>query len=297
MAYFDAISDAGERSSKDIGCFMEDTAGWLTLEDMNKATRLFEKAQAAVAGDATMLDRVRRERLSLDYAWLSRYRAWNRSAKEDKIEYLGPKDPVAACKEFLRQTEKLDVHSYREGMPFAEEAERLRRRFCSVNPPPKLCENVPEYDWIDLQDSEFRLGKPGKYSATVDDARASDGKAVRMPGDHSEWEVTYSVSNDFAPLGPWHCYAVVRSEAKAKDGPAMSIGIYDDRARKNIACRVVAVEESAGADYRVIDLGTHALTNEMRFWFAPPKRPGEVEAVYIDRVFLIREKNGSPTKP
>jgi hypothetical protein len=26
------------------------------------------------------------------------------------------------------------------------------------------------------------------------------------------------------------------------------------------------------------------------FWFAPPRRPGEVDAVYIDRVVVVRER-------
>jgi hypothetical protein len=289
MAYFNAIADAGERSPKSVGCFMENTSGWLTLEDMNKATRAFDKAQAAVADHPALLERVRRERLALDYAWLVRYPALKDAAERNKLDFLGPKDPVAATRAFIEQAEKYNAGSYREGASFAEEAERLRRRFRRAAPP-KLCENLPASDWVDLQDGEFRLGKPGKYSETVDDPIASDGKAIRMPGSHSEWEATHSISNDIALRGPWHCYAAVRCESKAKDGPAMAIGIYNDIARKNVLCRVLSVGDTAGADYRVIDLGKHKLTSAMRIWFAPPKRPGEVESVYLDRVFLIREK-------
>ncbi len=31
------------------------------------------------------------------------------------------------------------------------------------------------------------------------------------------------------------------------------------------------------------------LTPGMYFWAAPPERPGEVDAVYADRIFLVRE--------
>ena len=290
LAYFGVIDDAGERSGKHHGCFMDDTGGWLTLKDLNKATELFAKAQAAVAGDAVLAARVRRERLPLDHAWLTRYHALRRGAEQQKVAFLGPQDPAAACEEFIQLAEKLNVGQYSEQTPFAVHAESLRRRFRPAGPPPKLCENLPADAWVDLQDYEFHLHSPGTLSASADDPKASDGMAARMPGSHLEWAVSCSISDDYAASGPWHCYAVVRSEAKATDGPAMEIGVYDNEAHKNVAYRRLSVGESVGADYRVIDLGKHVLNSGMYFWFAPPKRPGEVEAVYIDRVFLIREK-------
>ena len=70
----------------------------------------------------------------------------------------------------------------------------------------------------------------------------------------------------------------------------MTMGIYDTRSRRGVAHRSVSVEESAGAEYHVFDLGTHDLTGGMYFWVAPPKRPDEVTAVYVDRMFMIRRK-------
>jgi hypothetical protein len=287
-AYRDLIDAAGAKCDKHVGCFMESTARWLSLEDLNKATRLFDDAQKAVAGDPVLLERVRRDRLSLDYAWLTRYSALQHLANEKRTEFLGPKDAVAACETFIRQAEQSAVGEYAEGRPFAERAEALRRSFRPASKPPKLCENLPKTDWIDLQDNEFRLSGLGKLSAIVDDAQASDGKAARMPGDHLEWAVAYTFSEDFASPDPWRCYAVVRSEAKAKEGPALQIGLYDETNHKGVMCRNLSVGETVGADYRIVDLGTHDLTGSMYFWFAPPKRPGDVTAVYIDRIILIR---------
>jgi hypothetical protein len=290
LAYFDVIDDAGERSGKHLGCFMEDTAAWLKLADMNKATELFAKAEAAVAGDAVLAARVRRERLPLDHVWLTRYQALRRGAEQQKLAFLGPQDPIAACEEFIQLAEKLHVGQYSEQTPFAEYMKLLRRRFRPAAPPPKLCEKLPADAWVDLQDNEFRMSGLGTLSATAEDPKASDGLAARMPGSHLEWAVSCPISDEYAAAGPWHCYAVVRCEAKAKDGPAMEIGIYDSEAKKNIAYQHPSVGETVGADYRIIDLGKHVLNSGMYFWFAPPKRPGEVEAVYVDRVFLIREK-------
>jgi hypothetical protein len=44
----------------------------------------------------------------------------------------------------------------------------------------------------------------------------------------------------------------------------------------------------------VFDLGSHDLSGSMYFWLAPPKRPGDVQHVYVDRVFLIRGPHSAP---
>ena len=109
-----------------------------------------------------------------------------------------------------------------------------------------------------------------------------------MPGDHFEWAVSYPLSADFSGKAAWRCFVVVRAEAKATTGPAMTMGIYDTQAKKGVAHRALKIEEVAGG-YRTIDLGAHPLHGEMYVWVAPPKRPGEVTAVYVDRIFLVRE--------
>ena len=71
----------------------------------------------------------------------------------------------------------------------------------------------------------------------------------------------------------------------------MTIGIYDDAARRSIVSKSVPVAEIRGLEYRLIDLGVHTLGTLAYAWAAPVVRdPAEVEAVYVDRVFLLREK-------
>ncbi len=291
IAYLNVLHDAAERSDVYLRCFLHDTAGWLTLDDLNRATRLYEKAEEAVADDPVLSARVRRERMPLDHVWLKRYYALRRAARYQGKEFLGPDDPVAACEEFIRLAHELKAGNYRERRPFSEYEAALRGRFRPAGPPPEMCRELAEDDWIDFQDNQFRLAQPGTWAALVDDAAASDKKAARMPGDHYEWAVACPLSDDLADAGPWKCYVVARCEAEASEGPAMTMGIYDSRAKKGVAHRRIDVGASAGSAYHVFDLGTHPVHGGLYFWVAPPKRPGEVKAVYIDRIFMVREKD------
>jgi len=290
MAYLNLIHDAAERSGVYLRCFMNDTAGWLTVDDLNQAVRHFEKAAEAVAEDPALSERVRRERMPLDHVWLKRYYALKLSAKLAGAEFLGPKDPAAACEEFIRLANQFDAGSYRERHRFKEYEEALRSRFRPSGPPPKECQGLGDDDWIDFQDNQFNLSRRNEWASTVDDSNASDGKAARMPGDHFEWAVQYRLSDDLKRGNPWRCYVVARCEAKAGSGAAMTMGLYDSEARKSVAHRAITVEQSVGDTYRVFDLGSYDLHGGMYLWVAPPKRPDEVTAVYVDRIFLIREK-------
>lgn len=290
-AYLEWTHDAAERSGVYLRCYMNDTSAWMTLDDLNQATRLFDQAEAAVAGDATLAARVRRERMPLDHAWLQRYYGLKRLARAKGLEFLGPKDPAAAAAEYVRLAGQWKTSEYAEGRGFAEYAEKLARQFRPAGPPPEPCKGLPEDDWIDVQDNQLRLARPGQWADIADDSSASDGKAVRMPGSHYEWATSWPVSDDVTFGNPWHCYLVARCEAKATEGLAMTMGIYDAKAKRNVVHRRVTVEQlGKEPGFQTFDLGVHDLHSEMYFWVAPPKRPDDVTAVWVDRIFLIRER-------
>lgn len=288
-AYLNVINDAGERSGKYIKCFMPDTAAWLTLDDLNRGSALFAKAEAAVAGDKILAGRVRRERLPLDHVWLTRYRALKLAAQLGGKQFLGPDDPAAATKDFIRVARENGVGNWRENRPFAERAEVLLRKNGPPATPPEEAKGLAPADWLDFQDGEFHLAQPGEWAGWADDPAASDGRAARMPGDHFEWAVSLPFSDDLEKGNPWHVYVVARCDATATTGPAMTTGIYDAARKTPVAQQTIPIEGAAGSEYRTFDLGAHELSGSMYFWLAPPKRPGDVQHVYIDRVFLIRQ--------
>ncbi len=287
--YLELINDAGQRDGLYLRCFMPDTSAWLTLEDLNCAVELFGKAEAAVAGDATLAARVRRERLPLDHVWLSRNTSLKRASLIQNQRFAGPDDPKAACAEFVQRCRQDGVGNWRENRPFDERADALLRKYGPPAKMPLQAEGVPATDWLDYQDGEFRISRAGEWTEFVDDAAASDGHAVRMPGDHAEWATALPFSSDIASLGPWHVYVAARCDATVEEGAAMTMGIYDSAEKQSVAHQSVAVQQARGAAYHVFDLGSHSLSDSMYLWVAPPNRPGEVQQVYVDRVFIVRE--------
>ena len=70
----------------------------------------------------------------------------------------------------------------------------------------------------------------------------------------------------------------------------MTVGVYDDAVRRGIVSRKIPVKAVRGGEYRLVDLGVHTLGRLAYAWAAPVvRKPGEVDAVYVDRVFMIRE--------
>ena len=291
-AYINLIHDAVEASGAYLRCYMSDTSSWLGSDDLERATALFDEAERRVAGDAARFTRVRRARMPLDHVWLNRYHALKRLAKAEGRPFSGPEAPKAFSEEFIRRAHEFDVGNYREGHPFAEYEPRLRARFGPPGRAPTRCEGLADDDWVDIQDGEFFLHNYGRWVLTVEDKRASNGSAARMPGDHNEWAVQYRMSADLAALGPLHCYVVVRCQAKAKAGDAFQIGIHDRDARKGVVAETIPLERCADGAYHEYDLGVHALSSGMQFWVAPMENPDEVRAVFVDRIYCVREGQG-----
>lgn len=77
-------------------------AGWMTLDDMNTATKLFAQAESAVAGDKVLLARVKRTRIPLDHQWLHGYQKYRAQSSSAGTEFLGPEDPVKAAADFSK---------------------------------------------------------------------------------------------------------------------------------------------------------------------------------------------------
>lgn len=293
--YLAVMQEAVQRSGVHLGCYMPDTKRWLTLDDLTRATRLFGQASDAVRNDPALAARVRRERMPLDLVWLQQYESFQREARRRGVEFLGPEDPEAAMGEYRELLEKYKAGEYRQGRRLPEDfgsdfSFHLRKRI----PPgdtPEQCRGLAKEDWIDLQEADYiPRSEPNLYRIDKDDA-ASNGLCRRMPNTHRIWACHSYPLGDYGVTdgSRWQVYLRLRCDATTDDGPGMTVGIYDDANRQSVVSRPIPVKTIRGKQYQLIDLGAHRLGSLMYVWAAPVVRDsGEVQAVYVDRVFLTR---------
>lgn len=288
--YLDLLLDAAEQSGSYLRCYATDTAGWLTVQQVTAAQKLLDQAQAAVADDPVLAKRVERETMPLQLVWLNRYASLKRQAKKAGIPFAGPSDPAAACARWIALSREYGNTAYGEGRAFDGYAAALADRFRPAGPPPEPAKGLADDDWLDAQDNLLTLHGLGNWVTVVDDPAASDGKAARMPASHTQWAVQWPFSDDLDDGSTWRVYLSVRCDATAKEGLAIACGIYDTPTKSYPAQEDLTIQATAGPEYKLIDLGAHKLKSGRYVWVAPRNNPDAVTAVYVDRMFVVRER-------
>lgn len=290
--YLNVVNDAQARSGGRLPIYYADASAFLTLDDLNAATRLFDEAEAAVRDDEELYTRVRRARMPLDHDWLLRYWNLQRQARVSGKAFLGPEDPQAACEDFIARAHQFNAQRWREGERFEAYEPVLRDRCIPPPPatPPAAVAGLEESRWVDIQDREMAL-RSSANRERVEDPKASNGSAIRMTADHNEWAVQYTVGGEMLEFngGRARWYVSVRAETKAEEGSAFQIGIYDTVQRRVLGSMVVPIRRAADGEYHEYDLGVFELTPAAYIYVAPMKNPEAVEAVYVDRMFAVAE--------
>jgi hypothetical protein len=304
--YMDLLVNRAQESGVYLGCFRNNTNDWLDYDTLCKATALMNSTivatEKALGTDSPEAWRLRREKMTIDYVWLQDYHSLKRYAAVNKLTFLGPQDPIEGCNAFFSLSDRFGNAAYREYTHLYSMDEfktNLLQRFGKNAEPPDFCVNLPEGSWIDYQEHEFNVTKWQGWADFADDDAASNGRAVRMPGNHFEWAVSQPLDSTIVNMPSstgndgqsptYRVYAAVRCEATVSDGPAMTLGVYDTKERKGLAHKALNVGEIKGSEYTLIDLGEVELNPDSYIWAAPPKRPDEVTAVYVDRFVVVRE--------
>lgn len=286
--YIDLMHDEVARTKHELKCYSPVTAPFLSAANITKADALFASAEKAVAKDAALLHRVRVARLPVYYVMMQREKAWKRSGAKWQPSLSGAalRDrffQIAAAEKMTKINEGRSMDDFRAATLMPE------RR---APAPPPGCEKLPRDRWLDIQDDEFRLARPGQWATITPDPLASDGVAARMPGDHHEWAV--SVPLDFAglakrPKQQWRISVAVRVERAGKDGVAFTCGMYDTEEKKGYGHRSVKVADVKGDGYAIHELGAFPVNAKRYLWIAPAKNPANAKAVWVDRFILVVE--------
>ena len=157
---------------------------------------------------------------------------------------------------------------------------------------PEQCKGLAKEDWIDLQEADYIPRELNLCTIEKDDA-ASNGFTRRMPNVHHIWACHSYPLGDYGVTNGsrWQVYMKLRCDANTDEGICMTVGIYDNAERRSVVSRQIPVKTIRGKEYHLIDLGVHSLGKLIYVWAAPVVRgKSEVEAVYVDRVLMIRQR-------
>ncbi len=318
MNYFDLLSNAAEKSGVYLNIFRRSTTDWLDVETLVKATAIMDQAVETAkqlqakdpVAHAGLVDKVQRERLPIDYVWALSRQYYVNMAKETGETLPSKLDAdiggQAWADTLFANFEKYGVKIFSEaGARKPKESFDIIKRgiYMQCGKPgtvPEFCKSLPGDRWFEVQNYSCSLRDNPNEAAIVDDPAASDGKAARLAGHHLEWSTSlrtgwlwqFRLDKTRQKKGnpKYHVYAEVRCDATVDDGIAMTCGLYNADTKKSIWHKKISVKEIKGSQYKLIDMGKLELIDkEYSVWIAPPKRPGEVVAVYVDRFIVIRE--------
>ncbi|HJN18531.1 MAG TPA: DUF4838 domain-containing protein [Armatimonadota bacterium] len=288
--HMDLAYDGAMAADHNLRCFSPVNASFLDLDLLAKSEELFDQAEAAVADDADVLNRVQIARLGIRYVWGRRWRELSVQARFAGQDWPGPDDMATNTDTFMAVARKNEITKISEGSPIETFEQRTTGLNRMPSPVPPGCEDLAQTDYLDLQDDGFHLGRDGQWVSLVEDAKASDGAAARMPGSHHEWATQQWL--DLPGGGEFACYASIRVEKKADTGGAFTFGIYHMDQKKSLATGGVACEEIEDGEYQTYELGTVPLDGALYIYVAPTDNPDGVEALWVDRFWIVRQTEG-----
>lgn len=285
--YLSIVMTAFRKKNTVLPCFNDDFT-FMTLDDMNAATRAFDRAAQAANDNSELLARVQRERISLDLLWIYRYNAL-KPRPGQTAEFLGPADPIAAIDAFYAKAQSFGVRAHGENIALESLIGPMKLWFAKPVALPAWASEHRAGDVYDYQPSDMTLG--GGFAGIVEDANSSSGKAARMTTENNEWAIRAMLNRFLQGGGKWRIYALARVETKDGapiTGDAFQGGTYDVNQKLFAGSFKAPGEGLTGNNYKRVDLGIHEFTPSMYIWFARPEN-SNVTALYIERIVLIRE--------
>ncbi len=294
-------------------------AVYMSLEDMNLYTQIFNEAEKRVKADPVILKRVKRIRVQVDNQWVSGYARYKREAILKHIRFLGPESPLAAVDELVSNAKSLGVWGIAWDKPLNIDtyAANLRKYYAYYNSPettyplPSPFANISTKDMFDIQEQDFDLfGFERGDASFVKDPLASNKTAALLNPEYSNWAVQINNLDQWNHKGIWHAYAVIRIEKIADRGVAFVGGVYNQSRNRSDMDMIVQLDPSdrpkkddptvltpnidfRDGAYHVVDLGSYEIGKDrLSFWFGTTGgvSPNNVKGIYIDRVFFIKGK-------
>ncbi|MBN8527064.1 MAG: DUF4838 domain-containing protein, partial [Planctomycetes bacterium] len=270
----------GQRYTPDIAMY--------SFDFVTAADALFDRAEAAVAGDEALLKRVRQARMPIDNLILLRRSEFAATAAARGTAWDA--GTVARRARFDQAVTDNQVKEYLQGGRIADLQAALDIERTVAKPDAKVA-GLPASDWADIQDLSFLRFDSAK---TVADPAASDGAAIRMIGKSSTWAIQLQVQH-LPKDGLWDLYAAVRVEAEAghDDEPVVRIGAappmsqFNTASGKEMADGAYHLVKVPGGPYHWDDSTGMKTFFSNTFYVQAPAKPW-ITAIHLDRFLAIR---------
>ncbi|MFW6060046.1 MAG: DUF4838 domain-containing protein [Phycisphaeraceae bacterium] len=279
--YITLLHDAVRETDTPLTIRTQVTAPFLSFEVMHEADRLMERAAEAVRDQPGFQRRVRKTRLGVDYVILLRRAAFAHAAQQRDLDWQV--NAEQRIERFQRDARRAGISKFGEGVGSLASLVQTMSINRRVAAPPKLANGLSDDAWLDFQDLDLR--RYG-HTSVVEDEKASDGVAIRMPGNVGVWGVQMRLDN-LPPEGRWKLHVAVRIDAGegAGDDTALQLGVYPPMAN----ARRPSVADLADGEYRLLELpgGPYRHDPGESLWLAPPNSRA-IAAMYVDRVIAVR---------
>lgn len=287
--YIDLIHDPVLIKDFHMGCYAPPTSPYLNAATLLQAERLLGQAEAAVAGNPTLLKRTRVAHLPVRHVAILRWPRLKFMATQAGSEWTFPATRLAAITEFEEVCAQNQITLLNEAAtPIASLRQNYgdQRREAATAPPDLA--NLANGAWTDLQDDLFSYYLKGKFCDCRPDEKASDGMAAWMPGDHREWAVSLRLDDpEFDLQGKYALYAVVRVEKQADAETAFTAGVWNWETKQGVCSISVPGAQVKDGEYHAYQVGEFVPAKGMGFWVAPPANPAAIPAIWIDRLIFV----------
>ena len=300
--YWDILVRQAEKEKIYLGCFGMNSAKWLDLDTLNRATECIDRAQKAIESaygkDSDQFRRIRKSRMGIDFVWLSRYITLKCEANERKVEFLGPKEPLAALEDFAERTREYKTLAMTiSGVGKVQQyIDGLRGDLKAQDNPPEICKDLPMFTWVMFDAISFN--NYNNAAVIVDDPEGWDGKSVQM-GTKVDWNTSFvpPVKGKYRVLASLRCEGTLTDQIVKEESATFRVGswgVYNPQAKKGLKSAVLTPKDFLTQEgkfdtkFRWIDMGTVDFADSAYVWFAHAHK-SEINAIYLDRVLLIRD--------
>ena len=262
-------------------------------EFLERAADLWRQAADATKDDKATSYNVRMGAFAVDYMRLERLRR-----KGDKILWLSsesPDDPrfgIACQKQLVKSL--LARMDEAKNIRLAENQEIQDKRLADWHALLARESSATKAGQVrgELQESAILCLQLGTWGDFVDDAKASDGKALKLFNTHHQWCCQLQMNHiKFEPGAQYTVRVRARCE-KASAGEAFWAGIYDPVKKQSVG-RIQPTTDEVGADYAWYEVCTWTPNDDEYLWIGPGRFNADgasaIRAVWIDKVEFAKK--------